>query len=85
MSGLNYEAELFNNTGTLTKLVVRKVDYGYVEVTFSKKLTGDNGKVITDSSYTMFYDERQFKDFFQPLVNELKVRFDNDEFSKIAG
>jgi hypothetical protein len=40
-------------------------------------LTDENGKVIIDSGNTSFFDPREFKDFFEPIINDLKVRFDN--------
>jgi hypothetical protein len=41
-------------------------------------MTDDSGKVIVDNEYTMFFEPEEFKNFFSPLVNELKVRFEND-------
>lgn len=74
---LNYEAELYKG-GLLTTVKVMKHEYDNIEVTFKRHLENETGKPIIDSSFTMFYTEREFKEFFLPLINELKVRFEND-------
>jgi len=74
---LNYEAELYKG-GLLTTVKVVKHEYDNIEVTFKRNLKGETGKPIIDSSFTMFYTEREFKEFFLPLINELKVRFENE-------
>jgi hypothetical protein len=51
--------------------------YETIEFTIKTKLTDENGKVIIDSGNTSFFDPREFKDFFEPIINDLKVRFDN--------
>jgi hypothetical protein len=78
MSGLNYEAELFKS-GLLTSLKVKQHDYDVIEVTFRRNLKDDKGNIIVDNHYTMFYSKNEFKDFFLPLINTLKERFDNDD------
>jgi hypothetical protein len=67
-----------NKQGLTTTLTVKDHDYDVVEFTFRKKLVDEKGKVIIDSKYEMFFSNREFKDFLEPLVNDLKVRFDND-------
>jgi hypothetical protein len=64
--------------GLTTTLTVKDHDYDVVEFTLRKNLIDENGKTIVDSKYEMFFSSREFKDFFQPLVNDLKVRFDNE-------
>lgn len=64
--------------GLTTTLTVKDHDYDVVEFTFRKKLVDEKGKVLIDSKYEMFFSNREFQDFLQPLVNDLKVRFDND-------
>lgn len=78
MSDLNFETQLFAN-GLLTNLLIKKLDYDTIEVTLKRNMKDVNGKDVVDNAYTMFFTVRQFNDFFQPLVNELKVRFDNDD------
>jgi hypothetical protein len=57
---------------------VKSHDYDLVEFTIRQVSYDNNGKELTNSGYTTFYSSKEFKDFFQPLINELKVRFDND-------
>lgn len=64
--------------GLTTTLTVKDHDYDVVEFTFRKKLVDERGKVLIDSKYEMFFSNREFKDFLEPLVNDLKVRFEND-------
>jgi hypothetical protein len=74
---LNYEAELYKG-GLLTTVRVVKHEYDNIEVTFKRNLKSETGKPIVDSSFTMFYTEQEFREFFLPLINEMKVRFEND-------
>lgn len=73
---LNYEAELYKG-GLMTTVKVMKHEYDNIEVTFKRNLNSETGKPIIDSKFTMFFTEREFKEFFLPLVNEMKVRFEN--------
>ena len=74
---LNYEAEIYRG-GLLRTIKVREMKYDLVEVTFTTKLTDEeSGRVITDSGHTWFMDTKEFKEFFTPIINEMKVRLDN--------
>jgi energy-coupling factor transporter ATP-binding protein EcfA2 len=68
--------ELSRN-GLLTTLVIKDHDYDVVEYTITKKLVNVDGKVIVDSTNQMFFSNREFKDFFEPIIDDLKVRFDD--------
>ena len=68
--------ELSRN-GLLTTLVIKDHDYDVVEYTITKKLVNVDGKVIVDSTNQMFFSNREFKDFIEPIINDLKVRFDD--------
>ena len=74
---LNYEAELFKS-GLLTTVKVMMHEYDNIEVTFARKLDDENSKPIIDSKFTMFFTEREFREFFLPFINEMKVRFENE-------
>jgi hypothetical protein len=80
---LNIKVSTMDNTyelgrkGLTTTLTVKDHDYDVVEFTMRKHLTDESGKVIVDSKYQMFFSNREFRDFFQPVINDLKVRFDN--------
>ena len=63
--------------GLTTSLTIKDHDYDVVEFTLEKNLVDENGKVIVDSKYKMIFSNREFRDFFQPVINDLKVRFDN--------
>ena len=67
--------------GLLTTLIVKEHAYDAIEFTIKKYLRGENNKEIINSGYTCFFSPKEFKDFLQPLVNDLKVRFDHDDFA----
>jgi hypothetical protein len=74
---LNYEAE-FYRAGLLKTIKVKEHKYDLVEFTITSKLTDEEtGKVIIDSGHTSFFSHREFKDFFGPIFNDMKVRLDN--------
>lgn len=70
------EFELFRN-GLSTKLTLKSHDYDVVELTIKKHLVDEQGRELVNSSYTNFFTHEEFKNFLQPLVNDLKVRFDH--------
>ena len=57
--------------------------YAHIEFTIKNKLVDEAGKVIIDSGQTCFFEPREFKEFFEPIINELKVRLDNDKTNSI--
>ena len=65
--------------GGLTTIKVKDHSYDVVEFTVTKYLADEReGKPpIVDSGYTVFFSNREFKEFFEPIVNDLKVRFEN--------
>jgi hypothetical protein len=73
---MNNTYELSRN-GLLTTLVIKDHDYDVVEYSVTKRLIDESGKVIVDSTNQMFFSNREFKDFFEPIINDLKVRFDD--------
>ena len=77
MSERIYESVL-KQGDLITILTIKDISYDMVEVTFKRDMKADNGKTIVENRYTMFYTKEEFKEFFLPLINELKVRFDND-------
>ena len=52
--------------------------YATVEFTVKNKLVDQNGKVVIDGGNTCFFDPKEFEEFFVPIINELKVRLEND-------
>lgn len=68
--------------GLLKTVVIKEqnvgTSYETIEFTIKNKLTDTDGKVIIDSGHTSFFTKREFRDFFEPIINDMKVRFDND-------
>jgi len=75
MSKIDFQTELHRSSGLSTVLKVKEHNYDSIEFTISKKMVDENGKIILDSHYQSFFSAREMKDFLQPLVNELKERF----------
>ena len=74
---LNYEAEIYR-AGLLRTFRVKEQKYNLIELTVTTKLTDEEtGKVITDSGHTWFFEDKEFKTFFEPIINDLKARLDN--------
>lgn len=74
---MDYKTE-FNRPAGLTKTIrIKDHKYDIVEFTITQKLVDSKGTVICDNGYTQFFSEKEFKVFFEPIVNELKVRFEN--------
>jgi hypothetical protein len=75
---LNYEAQ-FGRGGLLKTITVKEHTYDLVEFTVKSKLTDElTGEIIIDSGHTSFFSTKEFKDFFGPIVNDLKVRIENE-------
>ena len=68
--------------GGLTTIVVKDHAYDTIEFTIKKYLTDEKGKEIVNSGYTVFFSDREFKEFFTPIVNDLKVRLEDDTDSE---
>jgi hypothetical protein len=79
---MNKVYEFGRSDGLLKTVIIKEhnkgTSYETIEFTIKNKLTDDKGKTIIDSGHTSFFDPREFKDFFEPIINDLKVRFDND-------
>lgn len=69
--------EIFRGGG-LTSIRVKDHAYDTVEFTVKKFLEDEKGKPIIDSGYTVFFSNREFKEFFGPIVNDLKVRIEDE-------
>jgi len=75
---LNYEAEIYRG-GLLRTIKVKEQKYDLIELTVTTKLTDEaTGKVITDSGHTWFFETKEFREFFTPVINELKARLENE-------
>jgi hypothetical protein len=63
--------------GALTTVKIKDHPYDVVEFTITKYLADEKGREIVNSGYTTFFSNKEFVDFFTPIANDLKVRFDN--------
>ena len=76
---LEYELYREGLTRTITiKDHNSNTSYATIKFTVKNKLVDANGKVIIDGGHTCFFDPKEFKEFFVPIINELKARLDND-------
>jgi len=73
MSDLDFKTEQLADD-LHTSLTIRSIPRGLIEVKFNRQM-GD----VLNSSYTLYYTIPEFREFFEPMINELKERFDNDE------
>jgi hypothetical protein len=69
--------EIFRG-GSLTTFKIKDHNYDVVEFTITKAVKDDDGKEIVNSGYTTFFSGKEFRDFFEPIINDMKVRFDNE-------
>lgn len=63
--------------GGLTTVKIKDHSYDVVEFTITKYLADESGKEIVNSGYTTFFSNKEFTEFFTPIVNDLKARLDN--------
>jgi hypothetical protein len=63
--------------GGLTTVKIKDHSYDVVEFTITKYLVDERGTEIVNSGYTTFFSNKEFIEFFTPIVNDLKVRIDN--------
>jgi len=81
MENFNREYEFFKD-GLLKTVIVKQLKYDLVEFTIKTKLTDTDGKIIIDNAYTSFFNTNEFMDFFEPIINDLKVSFENANSNK---
>jgi hypothetical protein len=63
--------------GGLTTIKIKDHLYDVVEFSITKYLVDEKGTEIVNSGYTTFFSNKEFLEFFTPIVNDLKVRIDN--------
>ena len=84
---LNKVYEFGRSDGLLKTIIIKEhnvgTSYVTIEFTIKNKLTNENGKVVIDSGHTSFFEPREFKDFFEPIINDLKVRFEHGNADSI--
>lgn len=67
--------------GGLTSFKIKDHAYDTVEFTVKRYLEDEKGKPMIDSHYTCFFSNKDFVEFFAPIVNDLKVRIENEQSS----
>jgi hypothetical protein len=63
--------------GGLTTIKIKDHPYDVVEFSITKYLVDEKGTEIVNSGYTTFFSNKEFTEFFTPIVNDLKARLDN--------
>lgn len=63
--------------GLSTTMTVTDID-GLVELKMKQYLISPTGTVLVDSEHKHYFTVKEFELFFQPFVNDLKVRFENE-------
>ena len=62
--------------GMSTTLTVTDIN-GLVELKFKQYSISPTGSVLVDAEHKHYFSVKEFELFFQPFVNDLKVRFEN--------
>ena len=63
----------------LTRTVkIKSHSYNLIEFTIKNKLVSAEGKEVINGGHTSFFETKEFIEFFGPIINEMKVRLDND-------
>jgi hypothetical protein len=79
---MNKVYEFGRSDGLLKTVIIKEhnkgTSYETIEFTIKNKLTDEHGKTIIDNGHTSFFEPREFKDFFEPIINDMRVRFEND-------
>ena len=63
--------------GGLTTIKIKDHKYDMVEFSVTKYFKDEKGDELVNSGYTTFFSNKEFLEFFVPIVNDLKVRFEN--------
>jgi hypothetical protein len=74
---LNKEYEFFRQ-GLLKTVTIKEHAYDVIEFSITQKVTNESGKVLIDSGHTSFFTPDEFKQFFAPIVNDMKEYIEND-------
>lgn len=67
----------FYKDGLHKTIILKDHVYDMVEFTITQKLYDETGKLLIDSKHDQFFTKQEFKEFFSPMVNDLKERFDD--------
>lgn len=73
---MDYEYELVRD-GLTRKVKVKSHPYDLIELTITQKLVDEDGREITNTGYTTFYETKEFFAFFGPMINDMKRELDD--------
>jgi hypothetical protein len=72
--------EIFRG-GLMTTIKIKDYKYNIVEFTITQYMQDEHGKDIVNSKHTTFYTPKQLEEFFTPILNDLKARFNHENHS----
>ena len=73
---MDLEYEL-HRQGLTRKVKIKSHAYDLIEFTIRQRLVNEDGKEISNTGQTSFFETKEFVEFFGPIINELKARLDN--------
>lgn len=73
---MNKEYEFFRE-GLYKTVKIKEHAYDIIEFSITQKVTNESGKVLIDSGHTSFFSTEEFKQFFTPIVNDMKEMIKN--------
>jgi len=73
---LKFQSEIYKS-GLLTTIEVHDREYDLVEFVIKRNMLAEDGKTLVDTNSSMYFTNREFKDFFSQFTNAMQERFDN--------
>jgi hypothetical protein len=61
----------------LTTIEVHDREYDLVEFVIKRNMLAEDGKTLVDTKSSMYFTNREFKDFFSQFTNAMQERFNN--------
>jgi hypothetical protein len=61
----------------LTTIEVHDHEYDLVEFVIKRNMLAEDGKTLVDTKSSMYFTNREFKDFFSQFTNAMQERFNN--------
>ena len=73
---LEFQSEIYKS-GLLTTIEVHDCEYDLVEFVIKRNMLAEDGKTLIDTKSSMYFTNREFKDFFSQFTNAMQERFNN--------
>jgi len=73
---LKFQSEIYKS-GMLTTIEVHDHEYDLVEFVIKRNMPAEDGKTLVDTKSSMYFTNREFKDFFSQFTNAMQERFNN--------